>query len=98
MIYSVYIFHTLFIRHLPIINARMGRGTKWTLKDFCSKCLPYRELTGLHAFATCLSDIRACVDIVSLKVIVGITGLNGENTRRTNQNLMSGLDGRYKHE
>ena len=41
---------------------------------------------GLHAFTTCLSDIRACVHIVSLKVIVGITGLNGENMRRANQN------------
>ena len=35
---------------------------------------------GLHAFTTCFSDIRTCVHIVSLKVIVGITGLNGENT------------------
>ena len=35
----------------------------------------------LHAFMTCLSDIRACVHIVSLKVIVGIRGLIEENTR-----------------
>ena len=34
----------------------------------------------LHAFTTCLSDIRACVHIVSLKVIVGIRGLIEENT------------------
>ena len=74
-------FHTLFVRHLSIINARMGRGTKWTLKISAQNAFP-RELTGLHAFTTCLSDIRACVHIVSLKVIVGITGLNGENTRR----------------
>ena len=40
----------------------------------------------LHAFTTCLSDIRACVHIVSLKVIVGIRNLNRENTRRANQN------------
>ena len=33
----------------------------------------------LHAFTTCLSDIRACVHIVSLKVIVGIRGLIEEN-------------------
>ena len=30
----------------------------------------------------CQTLARACVHIVSLKVIVGITGLNGENTRR----------------
>ena len=35
----------------------------------------------LHAFTTCLSDIGACVHIVSLKVIVGIRGLIEENTR-----------------
>ena len=33
----------------------------------------------LHAFTTCLSDNRACVHIVSLKVIVGIRGLIEEN-------------------
>ena len=42
----------------------------------------------LHAFTTCLSDIRACVHIVSLKVIVGIRGLIEENTRMNK----SGLD------
>ena len=34
----------------------------------------------LHAFTTCLSDITACVHVVSLKVIVGIRGLIEENT------------------
>ena len=34
----------------------------------------------LHAFTTCLSGIRACVHIVSLKVIVGMRGLIEENT------------------
>ena len=34
----------------------------------------------LHTFTTCLSDIRACVHIMSLKVIVGIRGLIEENT------------------
>ena len=34
----------------------------------------------LHAFTTYLSDIRACVHIVSLKVIVGIRDLIEENT------------------
>ena len=37
---------------------------------------------ALHAFTAYLSDIRACVHIMSLKIIVGIRGLNGENTRR----------------
>ena len=35
----------------------------------------------LHAVTICLSDIRVCVHIVSLKVIVGIRGLIEENTR-----------------
>ena len=88
MICSVCTFFTL--SHLVcktsvIINARMGRGTKWTLKISAQNAFP-REPTDLHVFTTCLSDIRACVHIVSLKVIVGITGLNGENTRRANQN------------
>ena len=34
----------------------------------------------LYAFTTCLSDIRVCVHIMSLKVIVGIRGLIKENT------------------
>ena len=41
----------------------------------------------LHAFTTCLSDIRACVHIVSLKVIVGIRGLIEENTRTNKPGL-----------
>ena len=34
-----------------------------------------------HAVTTCLSGIRVCVHVVSLKVIVGIRGLIEENTR-----------------
>ena len=41
----------------------------------------------LHAFTTCLSDIRACVHIVSLKVIVGIRSLIEENTRMNKPGL-----------
>ena len=41
----------------------------------------------LHAFTTCLSDIRACVHIVSLKVIVGIRGLIEENTCKNKPGL-----------
>ena len=41
----------------------------------------------LHTFTTCLSDIRACVHIVSLKVIVGIRGLIEENTRMNKPGL-----------
>ena len=33
-----------------------------------------------HAVTTCLSGIRACVHVVSLKVIVGIKCLIVENT------------------
>ena len=33
-----------------------------------------------HAVTTCLSSIRYCVHIMSLKVIVGIRGLIEENT------------------
>ena len=35
----------------------------------------------LHAFTTCLSENRACVHIVYLKVNVEIRGLIEENTR-----------------
>ena len=41
----------------------------------------------LHVFTTCLSDIRACVHIVSLKVIVEIRGLIEENTRMNKPGL-----------
>ena len=41
----------------------------------------------LHAFTTCLSDIRACVHIVSLKVSVGIRGLIEENTHMNKPGL-----------
>ena len=41
----------------------------------------------LHAFTTCLSDIRACVHIVSLKVIVGIRGLIEENAHMNKPGL-----------
>ena len=41
----------------------------------------------LHAITTCLSDIRACIHIVSLKVIVGIRGLIEENTRMNKPRL-----------
>ena len=41
----------------------------------------------LHAFTTSLSDIRACVHILSLKVIVGIRGLIEENTRMNKPGL-----------
>ena len=65
----------------------MRRGTKWSLKDFFLNAFR-RELTVLHAFTTCLSDIRGGVYIVSLKVIVGIRGLIEENMRMNK----SGLD------
>ena len=32
--------HTVFIRHLVIINACTGHGTNWNLNDFCLKCHP----------------------------------------------------------
>ena len=41
----------------------------------------------LHAFTICLSGIRACVYIVSLKVIVGIRGLIEEKTRMNKPGL-----------
>ena len=41
----------------------------------------------LHTFTTCLSDIRTCVHIVSLKVIVGIRGLIEENMRMNKPGL-----------
>ena len=34
----------------------------------------------LHTVTICLSDIRVCVHVVSLKVILGIRGLVKENT------------------
>ena len=59
----------------------MRRGTEWSQKDFCLKRLPKVTYSSAR-FHNLLSDIRACVHIVSLKVIVGIRGLNGENTYR----------------
>ena len=41
----------------------------------------------LHAFTTCFSDIRVCVHIVSLKVIVVIRGLIEENIRMNKPGL-----------
>ena len=35
----------------------------------------------LYTFKTCLSDIRVCVHVMSLKVIVQIRGLIEENER-----------------
>ena len=50
-------------------------------KRFLLKTHSLGNLWFYILFKTCLSDIRACVHIVSLKVIVGIRGLIEENTR-----------------
>ena len=61
-----------YIRHLRCSH----ENYKWFIKDFAFS----RGLTVPHTFKICLSDIRACAVIISLKIIVGIGSLIKENT------------------